>query len=106
MRYRVEFEGNDDIGYSAYLSKLAGCVAAAETFDETVELISEAVGLHVELMEEEELPIPEPAPLIPEVVLIVSSVQKESATASQRPRRTFHARFIPARELLPDKTET
>ena len=65
MRYRVEFEGNDDIGYSAYLSKLAGCVAAAETFDETVELISEAVGLHVELMEEEELPIPEPAPLIP-----------------------------------------
>ena len=63
MRYRVEFEGSDDAGYSAYLPELPGCVAAGETFEETRELIAEAVELHLELMEEEGLPIPEPAPL-------------------------------------------
>ena len=60
MRYGVEFEGNDEVGYSAYLPELPGCVAAGETFKETEELIAEAVGLHLELMEEEGLLIPEP----------------------------------------------
>ena len=96
MRYRVEFEGNDEVGYSAYLPELPGCVAAGETFEETKELIAEAVELHLELMEEEGLPIPEPAPLIPELVLEVSSVDEESATASQNTRRTFRTRFVPA----------
>ena len=59
MRYRVEFEGNDEVGYSAYLPELPGCVAAGETFDETKKLIAEAVELHLELMEEEGLAIPE-----------------------------------------------
>ena len=63
MRYRVEVEGNDEVGYSAYLPELPGCVAAGGTFEETKELIAEAVGLHLELMEAEGLPIPEPAPL-------------------------------------------
>ena len=95
-RYRVEFEGNDEVGYSAYLPELPGCVAAGETFEETKELIAEAVELHLELMEEEGLPIPEPTPLIPELVLEVSSVPEESAIASQNPRRTFRTRFVPA----------
>ena len=63
MRYRVEFEGSDEVGYSAYLPELPSCVAAGETFDETRELIAEAVGLHLELMEEEGLPVPESASL-------------------------------------------
>ena len=96
MRYRVEFEGNDEVGYSAYLPELPGCVAAGETFEETKALIAEAVGLHLELMAEEGLPIPEPAPLIPELVLEVSPVHEESAAASQNPRRIFHTRFVPA----------
>ena len=96
MRYGVEFEGNDEVGYSAYLPELPDCVAADETFEETKELVTGAVGFHLKLMEEEGLPIPEPAPLIPELVFEVSSVQEESATASQNPRRTFHTRFVPA----------
>ena len=64
MRYRVEFEGNDEVGYSAYLPELPGCVAAGETFEETKELIAEAVELHLELMEEEGLPIPELNPCV------------------------------------------
>ena len=35
MRYKVEFEGHDEVGYSAYLPELPGCVAAGKTFDET-----------------------------------------------------------------------
>ena len=56
MIYRVEVKGNDEVGYSAYLPELPGCVAAGETFEETKELIAEAVGLHLELMEAEGLP--------------------------------------------------
>lgn len=40
------------------------CAAAAgDTFEETKVLIAEAVELHLELMEEEGLPIPDPTPL-------------------------------------------
>ena len=92
MRYRVEVEGSDEVGYSAYLPELPGCVAAGETLEETKELIAEAVRLHMELMEVEGLPIPEPASMVPELVLEVSSVQEDPATASQTPRRTFHTR--------------
>ena len=41
MRYRVEFEGNDEVGYSTYLPELPGCVAEGGTFEETQELIAE-----------------------------------------------------------------
>ena len=64
MRYRVEFEESDDVGYSAYLPELPSCVAAGETFEEAKELIAEAVELHMELMEEEGLPIPELNPCV------------------------------------------
>ena len=64
MRYRIEFEGSDDVGYSAYLPELPGCVAAGETFEETKELIAEAVELHMELMEAEGLPISELNPCV------------------------------------------
>ena len=63
MRFRVEFEGNDEVGYSAYLPELPGCVAAGETFDETKSTDCRSRGLHLELMEEEGLPIPVPASL-------------------------------------------
>ena len=96
MRYRVMFEGNDGLGYSAYLPELPGCVAAGKTLEETKELIGEAVGLHLELLAEEGMPVPDPVPAIPELVLEVSSVQEDPATASQNPRRTFHTRFVPA----------
>ena len=42
MRYRVEFEGNDEVGYSAYLPEFPGCVAAGETFEETKALLAKA----------------------------------------------------------------
>ena len=37
--------------WSAYVPDLPGCVAAADTHQETVELIREAIALHLESME-------------------------------------------------------
>ena len=73
MRYRVVFEGSDGDGYSAYVPDLPVCVAAGDTFEETKALIAEAVGFHLELMEEEGLPIPDPTPAIPEWKRKISS---------------------------------
>ena len=47
-------------GFSAHLPDLPGCVAAAETFEETKQLIEQAAGFHVEDMKEsgEAIPVP------------------------------------------------
>ena len=49
-------EGN----YSAYCPDLPGVAAAAETEEETVELMKEAIEFHLGDLKEEKLPIPEP----------------------------------------------
>lgn len=52
-----EYTGNN---YSAYVPDLPGCVAAADTLEETEQLIREAIHLYIEAAREEGLPIPEP----------------------------------------------
>ena len=47
-------------GYSAYVPDLPGCVAAADTQEETEALIQEAVTLHVDMLRSNGDPIPEP----------------------------------------------
>lgn len=96
MRYKVMFEGNDEVGYSAYLPELPGCVSAGETFEETKTLIAEAVALHLELLEEEGLPIPEPTPMTPELVIEVSTALDMPSASLPNPKRTFQTRFVPA----------
>ena len=54
----IEKTGN---GYSAYLPDLPGCIAAADSNEETEQLIREGVVYHLELMSEDGDPIPEPA---------------------------------------------
>ena len=48
--------------YGAYVPDLPGCVAAAETRSEVLELIREAIEFHLEGMRGEGLPIPDPSP--------------------------------------------
>lgn len=50
-----------DQNYAAYVPDLPGCVAAAETKEEVMRLIREAIELHVQSMREDGLEIPEPA---------------------------------------------
>ena len=59
MKYTVIIE-EGPTSYGAYVPDLPGCVAAADTRDETLTLIHEAIGLHLELMAEHGEEIPEP----------------------------------------------
>jgi predicted RNase H-like HicB family nuclease len=59
--YVVVFEGDDDSGYSAYSPDLPGVVAAADTRDQTEQLMREAMIEHLGLLRETGQPVPEPA---------------------------------------------
>ena len=59
MRYIVIVE-NGKSSFGAYVPDLPGCVAVAETKEEVLRLIREAIELHLEKMREAGLPIPQP----------------------------------------------
>jgi predicted RNase H-like HicB family nuclease len=59
MRYAVVVEKAAH-NYSAYVPDLRGCVAAAETEEDVLKLIREAIDLHLESLREEGEPVPEP----------------------------------------------
>ncbi|MEO6872125.1 MAG: type II toxin-antitoxin system HicB family antitoxin [Chthoniobacterales bacterium] len=60
MRYAIVVE-RGPTSFGAYVPDLPGCVAAAETRDEVVRLIQEAIEFHLEEMRSEGLAVPEPA---------------------------------------------
>ena len=60
MRYMVVVEQGSH-SYGAYVPDLPGCVAAAETREEVLTLIREAVELHLEDLKGEGQPIPPPS---------------------------------------------
>lgn len=57
-KYLVIYEKGSD-GYSAYVPDLPGCTTAGVTRKEVEGNIVEAIKLHIEVMEEEGLKIPE-----------------------------------------------
>ena len=59
MSYLVIIERGED-GFGAYVPDLPGCVAVGETEEETLELVREAIALHLETLQEQGLPLPEP----------------------------------------------
>jgi len=59
MKYVVVYEQAPN-NWSAYVPDLPGCVAAAETREETEQLIREAVALHVESLRAHGDPVPQP----------------------------------------------
>lgn len=60
MRYAVIIEEGEH-SFGAYVPDLPGCVAVSETRDEVLKLIEEAIEFHLEGLEENGQPIPEPA---------------------------------------------
>lgn len=54
-------------GYSAHLLDIPRCIAAADTFEETRDLIQEAATYHLEIMAEHGEAIPEPNSVAVEV---------------------------------------
>jgi predicted RNase H-like HicB family nuclease len=58
-RYVVVIEETGN-GYGAFVPDLPGCVAAGDTYEETKELIREAIPFHIESLHANGDPIPEP----------------------------------------------
>jgi len=59
MEYVVVIE-KSETGYGAFVPDLPGCVAVAETRDEAVDLIREAIEMHIESLREAGEPVPAP----------------------------------------------
>ena len=60
MKYAVAIEKGES-SYGAYVPDLPGCVATAETREETLVLIHEAIEFHIQGLKEDGEVIPEPA---------------------------------------------
>lgn len=59
MKYAMIIE-KGETSYGAYIPDLPGCVAVAETKEEVLTLIKEAVEFHLEGLREDGKPIPQP----------------------------------------------
>lgn len=59
--YAVVVERDDHDGFGAWSPDLPGCVAAADTYDECVQLMREAVVLHIEGLRAHGDPVPSPS---------------------------------------------
>ena len=60
MNYLVVVEKGGN-SYGAYVPDLPGCAVVAETRAEALQLIREAIELHVTSLREQGSPVPEPA---------------------------------------------
>ena len=60
MRYAVIIEEGTN-SFGAYVPDLPGCVAVAETREEVLRLIQEAIDFHLDGLREDGQPIPEPS---------------------------------------------
>ena len=65
--------------YGAYIPDLPGCVAAGETREEVISLITEAVADHIELMAEHGESVPEPTSTAIEVEVERPGAREELA---------------------------
>lgn len=59
MRYMVIVEKGES-SYGAFVPDLPGCIAVGETEQEVIELIQEAIQFHLEDLQAEGQPIPQP----------------------------------------------
>ena len=59
VKYTIVLE-NAPNNYAAYAPDLPGCVAAADTRDEVVELMREAIEFHLEGLRRDGDPVPPP----------------------------------------------
>ncbi len=57
MKFEVVIEPTGN-GYSAYVPDLPGCIAAADTREDTKALIHEAIAFHMEALRDHEVPDP------------------------------------------------
>lgn len=59
MRYMVVIEKGDS-SFGAYVPDLPGCVAAADSKEEALKLIEEAIESHIQTLRQDGQAVPEP----------------------------------------------
>ena len=59
VSYLVVIEEGDE-SFGAYVPDLLGCATVGATKDEALRLVREAIGLHIEALREQGLPVPAP----------------------------------------------
>ena len=69
VKFAVVIEKGEN-NFSAYVPDLPGCVAAADSLEETEQLIREAIEIHIRGMREDGLEVPEPTSLAREVEVL------------------------------------
>ena len=69
MRYAVVVEKGEN-SFGAYVPDLPGCIAAAESKEEVLRLIHEAIEFHVEGLREDGQPIPHPSTVAATVITL------------------------------------
>ena len=85
LTYAVVYERAPN-NYSAYLPDLPGCVAAGATRDEARENIREAAAFHIEGLQEDGEPIPEPRLSARQALDYHASALAESGLAAPQPK--------------------
>ena len=83
MKYTVIIEAGPT-SYGAYIPDLPGCVAVAETREEVVSLIQEAIIFHMERMVEDGETIPAPTSTAIEVEVQLPVQPEETSAKSGR----------------------
>jgi len=63
MKYPVVIHKDADSDYGVIVPDLPGCFSAGKTFDEALDMAREAVGLHLEGLLAEGMPVPAPSPI-------------------------------------------
>jgi predicted RNase H-like HicB family nuclease len=68
MEYVVIVE-QGDTSFGAYVPDLPGCVAVGETRDEAMDLIREAIEMHIESLRENGEPVPPPHSFVEKIAV-------------------------------------
>ena len=85
LTYAVVYERTPN-NYSAYLPDLPGCVGAGATREEARENIREAAAFHIEGLQEDGEPIPEPRLSARQALDYHASALAESGLAAPQPK--------------------
>jgi predicted RNase H-like HicB family nuclease len=59
VKYLVVVE-RGETGWGAHVPDIPGCIAAGDSREEVLQLIKEAIEFHIEALEEDGSPVPEP----------------------------------------------
>lgn len=64
FKYTVILEPGEDGGWGAYVPDLPGCFSSADSYDEILSSIQEAIAGHIRVLEEAGDPVPQPRVIV------------------------------------------